>query len=240
MERRIFPVFEPMASLPPADLLWSQNAEKVRSFAVDLPAVRIVHYERARYGGSGFLARDGRQLFDPETMRHYLKSLWQGAEGGSDHGLHSRGTLIESASRNLALETPALVPLHSNMVYGHFLLEMLPNALLLDQVMPPDYPLLVPDTSPRWIDDILALALANRRRLFFRSAEQSVVAPSFVNSSLMFNKSGIRPEVVTLFALMKARIAESLGWISEHHLFRCKRIFLYRKSISRLGRFVVN
>jgi O-antigen biosynthesis protein WbqL len=92
------------------------------------------------------------------------------------------GGMLDSAVEVLKSDVPVAVPFHPNFVYGHFLLEMLPKLLVLDQLhqMGAHFPIAMSTHTPAWARQIVSDLWRNRTILWYDSEKQVVRAPALI------------------------------------------------------------
>ncbi|MCC5972542.1 MAG: glycosyltransferase family 61 protein [Rubellimicrobium sp.] len=203
-------IFEQTPAPPPAALLWRDEmptailAEHDRDQPV--PAVALVRITGHHYGGQGLVSKKGRITFKPGVFPDHLAGMAR--DLGTDAPVFRAwaGALERPGVRTIRAETPVLVPVHANWIYGHALTEILLRALLLDQSSPPDWPLALADPGPHWLPDLLRMALPHRPFLRFDPACERLAAPALIGCTEVFSPSGIAPGVLPLLALLKARL----------------------------------
>lgn len=102
-------------------------------------------------------------------------------------------------------EVPVITPIHPNWNYGHFLLEMMLRALLLDQTTPHDWPIALAK-RPHWLPGLLRLVVPRRPFLRYDPATEVIKAPAFVGCTEVITRSGIAPGVLPLITMLKLRL----------------------------------
>lgn len=203
-------IFEQTPAPAPAVLLWRDEMPPAVLAGHDddlpLPAVQIVRITGHHYGGRGLLSKKGQITFKPGVSPDYLAGMAR--DLGTDAPILRAwaGGLEQAGIRTIRAATPVLVPVHANWIYGHVLTESLLRALVLDQSSPPDWPVALADQGPHWLPELLRLALPHRPLLRFDPARERIAAPFLVGCTEVFSPSGIAPAVLSLLAMLKARV----------------------------------
>ena len=178
------PLFEPGA-LP-------EEVVRAHHEALPPPAVHVYGLPDHELAGGGFLHRRG-QLFlhgdvKPGYFTAYLNTgslppAWAGA-------------LYDTPAKVIEVDVPLAVPFHPNLVYGHFLLEMLPRLHLLSRLRRLGLPFMVaaPDSAPGWARRVLALYFEPEEILWYGFATERVRSPCFILPSMMQNDHWFHPE----------------------------------------------
>ncbi|MCV3769090.1 glycosyltransferase family 61 protein [Rhizobium sp. TRM95796] len=176
---------------------------------VRFPPVRLVSMTGCDYGGLGLFRRDGAYHVAPDIFPDYIEPL---ARRSLENGQSSVwfGGMLNDASAVVELDRPAIVALHPNWIFGHFLLEMLPKLILLDRIADPAIPLLVAANGPGWMKTILGEV--SRRPLFEYDHKTSVVrAPECLALTNLAIGGWLRPEMRTAFELLRAGLLLQTG-----------------------------
>ncbi|MCC5972935.1 MAG: glycosyltransferase family 61 protein [Rubellimicrobium sp.] len=205
-------LFPPAAPPPPAPLLWRAEMppEVIAAHDAAAPrAVELVTVTGALFGGLGLLHAGGTVAHVPGLMPDSVGEIVtrMGTEAGI--GRRWRAGLGEAGTRILQLESPAILAVHPNWVYGHVLLEMVPRALVLDGVAPPDWPVLVPRTAADWAGRLLRMAMPRRSFVTYDPADEAVAAPAFLGLTDLVRPDGARAEAGALFAALAARVLDA-------------------------------
>jgi hypothetical protein len=193
----------PMRSARPAPLF---NAAALPRHIRDLhdahpeaPAVEVLALPGHELGGAGLLQREGRVFFDANVMPGYigqhltpdrltLPEIW-------------RGGLLRPDTEVIETDTPVALAFHPNLVYGHFLLEMLPrlHALATLRAYGRAFPIAVPTDWPAWAREFVALYYDPSEIIWYDKDRQRLRAPCFVLPTMMHRHYDFHP-AMTLIA----------------------------------------
>lgn len=195
---------------PAAELLWRDElpADIVTSHYVagDIHPVCIREVIDAQYGGLG-LIRIGDDLFAPaDCYPDYLQRMVSASlrEQRADPWC---GLLFSRRRRKVRCADPLLAALHPNLVYGHFLLEMLPRLLVAEEYDTTGASLALSTRSPAWLAGIVSIVAPSRKIVWFDSAKEVIVAPKLiVPSSMQGAHHHLHPRMRDLISAFKIRI----------------------------------
>lgn len=111
-----------------------------------------------------------------------LPPVWAGAFGGPD-------------AKALVLDQPVVSVMHPNVVYGHFLLEVLPRLFQFGILR--DWgcraPLILSDKLPGWVKALCALYEPPQRTVWYDHARHYVAAPAIILPSMMHTDHHFHP-----------------------------------------------
>jgi hypothetical protein len=202
---------------PPAELLWRGETPDWLVAAHDaeglIPAVDLVTLaeteggEPLSYGGRGFFRLGETILPDLPTGPRYLKILLRNR--GPDRspvrdwidGLSRPDLKFKRSDR------PVLVCVHPNWNYGHFLIEILPRLVLLDEAAEPGLPILLAGRAPEWLVACIGLVAPGRALLRFNPSRAAVTAPCFIGLSDVFTDAGLSPGFLPKLAPLADRLS---------------------------------
>lgn len=197
--------------VPPAELLWRDQAPAAVTDIHDVnnlqPEIKIYELTNVNYGGMGlfFQGKDivvhkgytENQIYT--FLRKFLRrEHWKVREWSG--GLNSGDRKVISSA------TPVLTPLHPNWIFGHFLLEMLPLALLLDRVCPKEWPIAMARTAPDWLSAVIKSACRDRPIIQYALESEVISAPSFVNCTQMITHQDSHLALRELIADLKGQL----------------------------------
>lgn len=249
---QLFRVFDTAPAHPRAPLLWRDEmpASIVDSHDAkpDALPVDLIGQRGAVFGGQGLFELDGKLWNEQGISPDYIDFLFRHL--GKDYGamaVWSAG-LFNKQRTVTDCPHPVLVPIHANWIYGHFLLEMLPRALLLDQVCPADWPILMADSAPGWLKGVLSKAVPKRLIQTYRPEMEVVKAPLFVGCDDLISMTYARPELRTMIEVLKTQLQvkqsleiDATNVPKRHESARAlQKIFISRQSIKNAKRIVTN
>jgi tetratricopeptide (TPR) repeat protein len=171
----------------PADVL-----KEHYDYAMPAP-VSVYSLTGFRLCGVGLFRRDQELFYKDDVLPPYFEPHLQ--TGGRPLPAVWAGTLYQSDVPTRHLESPCFCPFHPNIVYGHFLLEILPKLYIWHVLKEygDTYPLLLPTGLPRWILDFVDLFIDRRNLCFYDAAREAVEAPSFILASMMHTNHNFHP-----------------------------------------------
>ena len=201
------------------------------------PALIEEHRQRARvaapcayaipghlYGGMGFL-RQGESVFLEEDCvpAYFRQSLTPEARLPEfwEHGLFSpRAELVDVA-------VPCAAPLHPNLVYGHFLLEILPKLWLLAMLrrMGRFFPVVASTRIPDWVKSFLAFYYSSNEIVWYDSQTQIIRAPYFITTSMLKAAYFFHPAMNIAVADLMERVGGRQPASAGTRLFLSRRRF---------------
>jgi O-antigen biosynthesis protein WbqL len=139
------------------------------------------------------------------------------------------GPLGRNGVRTLEAYNACGVALHPNMVYGHFLLEVLPKLYLLGLLR--DFGMTitvaVSQQTPRWVLDFVELYFTDHEIVRYDMTTQNVCAATFIVPSMMHTDHNFHPAFNLVIAdlFRRAGIASPAGAPAPHP----RRIYLSRR-----------
>lgn len=100
-----------------------------------------------------------------------------------------------NSRRIIAVDFPISCPIHPNLVYGHFLLEMLPRIynLYVLQTLGVEFRLALPMRLPEWILQYISLYFRDKEILFYNPEFEVVSSKSIILTSMMHNSHNFHP-----------------------------------------------
>lgn len=149
------------------------------------PAVAAYALAGFRLGGGGLLLREGRFFHRPDCQPNYFLN-WIGPR---PHALPPDfvGALDLVGAELLRLDQPIAIAFHPNLVWGHFLVEILPKLFLVNLLgrLGRPIPLAVPAEAPEWAKRFAVTYGAPGGLLWYDPKRQVITAPAFVVPSMM-------------------------------------------------------
>ncbi len=157
------------------------------------PPVYVYGLPGHELGGGGLLVRAGQVFRTPDAIPEYFDDALR--PHGADLPEIWGGALFDPAATVLEVDTPLAVPFHPNLVYGHFLLEMLPRLNILWRLRRAGLAFAVAATSsaPDWAKRILALYFDADEILWYDMKTERVRAPCFILPSMMHSNYRFHP-----------------------------------------------
>jgi capsular polysaccharide biosynthesis protein len=163
----------------------------------DAPAIDMIGLPGYELGGAGLLQQDGRVFVDSGILPGYICQSVR-AEGLELPQMW-RGSLVAPDAEIVVTDQPVALAFHPNVVYGHFLLEMLPRLHVLAKLRAYGraFPIAVPMDWPKWVHDFVALFYGPSEIIWYNKERQRVRAPCFVVPTMMHVNYNFHPELNT-------------------------------------------
>lgn len=157
------------------------------------PQVAVYSLSGFRLCGVGLFRRDEEVFYGADVLPPYFRSHLRA--GGQPLPDAWAGTFNRPDVPVRRLDTPCFCPFHPNLVYGHFLLEMLPKLYLWHFLKECGavYPVLVPTSLPPWARQFLNLFVNSSHLRFYDPDREAVEAPYFVLASMMHTDHNFHP-----------------------------------------------
>lgn len=193
---RLVPVIRGMPQLPLFDEpAMPEDVVREHYAAADLPAPIFVYgIPEHELGGGGLLQRDGQVFSNPDVIPAYfgmylrdgappMPEIWQGA-------------LYKSNADIYEVEAPVALAIHPNVVYGHFLLEMLPRLHLLSRLRRSGLPFLTAlhHQLPDWAKAIVRLYFEPDEIIWYDRDTTRLRASCFILPAMMQVNYRFHPE----------------------------------------------
>jgi O-antigen biosynthesis protein WbqL len=123
------------------------------------------------------------------------------------------GSLREPAPREIRADAPVSAVLHPNLVYGHFLLEMLPRIYLMGVLrdLGLQFGILQPSALPGWVTAFLDLLVPDSNRILYDAKRDFIRAPAIIAPSMMHRRYAYHPAFNLLVAAMLRRCGVPLA-----------------------------
>ncbi len=157
------------------------------------PPVFVYGLPGHELGGGGLLVRAGQVFRTADAIPEYFNGALR--PDGADLPELWGGALFDPAATILEVDVPLAVPFHPNIVYGHFLLEMLPRLNILWRLRQAGAAFAVAATSsaPDWAKRILALYFDPDQIIWYDLRTERVRAPCFILPSMMHSNYRFHP-----------------------------------------------
>ncbi len=155
-------------------------------------------------GGFGLLQRDG-QVFVHDRVQPPGCNALIGPETMPAHWMQA---LVSNDARVIDCDEPVGVVLNPHMVWGHFLLEMLPRVYLLAKLRELGFPVrvAVPTDAPDWAKGVIGLYFSPAETISYSAATQRVRAPCFILPSMLQLHYVLHPMMNLVVSDLLARI----------------------------------
>lgn len=170
------------------------------------PAVRAYAVAGAQLWGDGIVTQGGGFVFLGDCLPDYY-SNWIKPDG------HGFSLPLQEPERWMARERiasarPVACAIHPNMVYGHFLLEMLPRLFVagLLRQCGAQFAIAVPSTAPGWMRRFVDLYVPIEDQIVYDPARHVIDAPSIILPSMMHEKHNFHPAFNLLVADLRGRV----------------------------------
>ncbi len=181
------PLFDE-ASLP-------QRIRTLHAAHPDAPVIAIVALPGQELGGAGLLQQYGRVFVDATIMPGYVTQLVR-PEALMLPDIW-RGSLLSADAEIIETAVPVALAFHPTLVYGHFLLEMLPRLHILGKLRAYGraFPIAVPTDWPKWAHDFISLYYDESEIIWYHKEHQRVRAPCFIMPTMMHVHYNFHPEM---------------------------------------------
>ena len=177
-----------------------------------------------RLGGAGLLVRGGRFFHREDCLPNYFLG-WLNQR---PHTLPPdfAGSFDLPNAEVLWLDQPIATAFHPNLVWGHFLVEVLPRLFLLNLLgrMGRPIPLAAPSEAPEWAKRFAVTYGGLGGILWYDPKRQLVAAPAFVVPNMMQVDWALSP----LFSLLISDLIARCGIAEETVPDGPRRLYLSR------------
>lgn len=221
----LFPaLLPPRGAAPWAEVALPANAGRVFDADQTPPAGEVHALAGATLTGAGFLIRDRRFLAPEGVFPDYLHARMRLEPHDFEPDFF--GALDRRDVEILTSDAPLAVALHPNLVWGHFLLEMLPRLFLIGQLdgMGRSFTLAVPSNCRDWVKQMVALYVPAARTMSFDPRRQCIAAPFFIAPTMMQNGAVLSP----VFNLLVSDLLARCGVPENGAVSGPERIYLSR------------
>jgi capsular polysaccharide biosynthesis protein len=187
------------AALPPPQRRMHREADIPADFVAEhhqylVPqSVNAYAVPDAVLWGNGLITHTNRFVAPLDCLPGYFRPHMR--PGGPPLLPMHAGALGRADVETLALDHPVASALHPNLVYGHFLLEMLPRLYLLMvlRAYGADIPLALSTKLQPWAKTFAALFQPADRVVWYDHTRQRVTAPCIVLPSMMHTDHNFHP-----------------------------------------------
>jgi capsular polysaccharide biosynthesis protein len=187
------------AALPPPQQPIHRQSEIPPDFVAEhqhYPPPTAVHayaVHGAVVWGNGLLTSGSQFVAPTDCLPAYFRPHMR-PEGPPIHPVHA-GSLNRADVETVTLDHPVASALHPNLVYGHFLLEILPRlyGLSVLRQFGADFPLLLSSTVPAWVKSFVRMLHPEPGIVWYDATRQRVVAPSVILPSMMQTEHNFHP-----------------------------------------------
>ncbi len=230
---RLFGALAPPAQLPlhreallPAAIVAEHYAATPR------PDVAVYALTGAELAANGLLTRGGQFFHRPDCLPNYFLEWLNRTPHTLPEGL--AGSLDRADAEVLRLDHPLACAIHPNVIWGHFLVEILPRLYLLDLLgqMGRPIPLAAPSDAPDWLKRFAVTYGARGGVVWYDPRQQRVAAPVFIVPGMMQIDWALSP----LFNLMVADVVARCGMAETHVPEGPRRLYLSRGRITWTNR----
>jgi hypothetical protein len=157
------------------------------------PPIHVYGIPGHELGGGGFLQQNGQIFQTPDVMPAYYGAYLR--DGGEPLPEIWQGATFRDADI-IEVDQPVAVAIHPNVVYGHFLLEMLPRLHLLSRLRRAGLPFLIAlhFHIPDWAKAIVRHYFDADEIIWYDGYTTRLRAPCFVVPSMMQVECRFHPE----------------------------------------------
>jgi hypothetical protein len=205
---RLFPVVGGLPQLPlfdESDLPVDIVREHYRAAALPAP-VFLYGIPGHELGGGGLLQRDGQVFCNPDVIPPYFGAYLR--EGGDEMPAIWQGALYLPDAEIYEVDVPVALALHPNVVYGHFLLEILPRLHLLSSLRRAGLPFLTAlhYQIPDWAKRMIRLYFEPDEIIWYDRDTTRLSAPCFILPSMMQTHGCFHPAFNLAIDEIKAHV----------------------------------
>lgn len=194
---------------------------------VQPPDVYVYGLVGHELGGYGLLSSGGKFFLKGDIIPNYFDNFF--AEGSHMLPEIWRGAIFSPQADVIDVDGPVGVAFHPNMVYGHFLLEMLPRLYLLMRLRQfgAAFSLAAPNDCGEWAKNIARIFFKDEEILWYNSKSQRIRARCFILPSMMHETYNFHPEFnvmaehLALYSIegaKKRRLGSPRIYLSRSHL----------------------
>ena len=210
---------------------------------------RIYALPNCEVGGLGLIRQDADTVLAPtDCYKAWSTKLVFGVDHGPDIPVYRQwleterknwiGALLDADAEVIAVEEPAATVINPNLVYGHFLLEMLPRLHLLSVARDLGvafrlaFPRGLPYGKAEWLLGFIRLYIPEAEVLWYDPAHQRVRAPCILSPTMLHLGTPYRyhPAMAVAAADVKRRVGVRVG-----HADPSRRLYLSRSRFPRTG-----
>ena len=157
--------------------------------------------------GRGGAARGDSVFWRDDCYPNYLRDVFGAPEALTNPLM---GAVGNPAAEIVDVDHPIASVTHSNTIYGHALLEMLPRMWLLDRLagLNRPFPVAIDTGAPKWLTELVDLFVPAERQIRFDGRYQLLRAPMIVVPSMMQVEYFLHPE---FNSLVRTMLDQALG-----------------------------
>ncbi|MBL0406320.1 DUF563 domain-containing protein [Microvirga aerilata] len=212
-------------SCPPGPLLEVDGLppEIIRLHAAEgsVADIALYHAKNFQYGGAGLLMVDGELFVDPAFNPDYLASSCK-RQVQAGNPIWTRGMF--GSVNTLRIAGPVYAPLHPNMVYGHFLLEMLSKLMIIRSLYNEGmrHPIAVSKANPQWVTAFLHLVIPDANLIYFDPDTTVIKADAFLLITRVDRDAHLHPSLAERFRMIAGLAGSSSDAGDKIYLSRAK------------------
>lgn len=189
-------------------------------------------------GGLGLIKKNNFEfLFPKECFPSYLEKSLQCQINLEDDKLRKvwAGELLNHDFSNLEKHNALIFPMHPNLIFGHFLLEILPKIILLDLLVESSIPLVISSKAPDWVSKIIESCINGRELKYYDHTNTVISLKECFTCTNIFQQDVFHPVAKLLYSLVYERIALK-NFKKSQSLDSClysEKIFISRSRIKK-------
>ncbi len=184
--------------------------------------------------GNGILTSAGKFFLKDDCFPGYLNGYV--AEDLHQFPEYWVGPIDRPDVTTIDVAGPIGIVVHPNIVYGHFLLELLPKLYLLNLIRDfgARFKVALSDRTPVWLHDFIALYFNDRDIIRYDMTNSSVRAPAFLVPSMMHTDHNFHPafNLMVTDVLARAGVGSSADNHSKNRERPQTRIYLSRRRLA--------
>jgi hypothetical protein len=224
----LYPTMEPLPQLPFRTLAAMPRLLVEEHFQyLPPPEVNIYAVHEGMIWANGVVTSGTSFVINTDIFPSYFRG--QIREDGHSLPIEILKPELWSKSSYLRCDKPVACFLHPNVVYGHFLLEMLPKLYLLSELksLGCDFVVAMSLHLPNWVKSFVEIYFKEEDLLYYNPEYHIIQAPSIIMPSMMQTSHNFHP----CFNLLVADIHRRIGAQTTPCTSSPKRIFLSRSRI---------
>lgn len=199
------------------------------------PACSILLLKNIIVGGLGLLIEDNIPILPQGIFPSYLQDSLTKYFSMSDEDRQTSGARVwfgaslDDKAHVREIET-GIFALHPNLVYGHFLTEILPRLLVLHANLPLNVPIITPKSTSSWLNKTIAASMRGRNIATYDHLTEKLHVRNLWSVSAVFNANGFHPRAKDYLTDLSTRLTEEEE--KKKHLQQpfnhpCSEDFLY-------------
>lgn len=206
-----------------------------RQHAFRWPAPDVCAYFLAghRLSGLSFLTNDaGETFFRNDCLPAYAHPSIVGRLEAS-YLRHYFGGVMRADARVVQLDRPCAVPLHHHLIYGHFLLELVPRFFVLDVLrdLGVSFYVALPNNLPEYVRAFVSYLVPASEIVFYDPAVDVLRADHFIVPSAMQFDYHMHPFAAWAYEACKRKVLSGVAPLSAEARQRFRRIYLSRSRL---------